>query len=850
MKEVNEIKLKNRYGISWDINVKSIKDYFSCNTIDGLQEKINQLKEIHNNNHIYQVIKKQKCKLYIDIDSKDNGYTKNETDDIINMFIHSLNKCFNTIITINDLIIHYWEKDSKIRSIHIICKTIITDKYNMELFRLYILKNYDLLTDTEYDNKVYGKNQLFRMKDMKKMGKDDYTILTDYLDNDYKLSEELIDNTKNIKPINIIDTIKCELEDINRDNEEQKLLKELKCNEEKKSDIFNITELNVLNMYKLITDMKNYNDSWSWKILYHLFNKFGVYDNNSYTKKDFLNEYLIESSNKSNEKYSYEDNLKYVEQNSKQDEDIFKNWKVMTFIRHINNKDMFDYTLDYSNRINIDETLILWIYELINKSVSIIDLHKLLTEYKIKKKNNFIEITEDIYFDLDCSLLYVYGTIHNYNEEKYKSEMEKDEIKYEYHIYHPPKEKLNSKYTPKELIEIQDRVVNELIDSYGRALWGVGKSYKDMKPTIKKYRKKYPNDRICILTENNTLNIELYEDLKQDGFVNHLNTKDINSERLLICSLESYGKLDKTKWNFMILDELETIRSHIESETIKSNYNDSVKTLTDKLFYDIKNSDIIKCLDADLSKKTIDLIQELRPNKKYLSYKYHFNPYINNKFNHYINSDTKWRKNLYNKILNDKNVVLSFTHKSVKKSGSEYVMNDLYSYCLDKKIETIGLCVDGNGGHLTSIKKCIIDGREKYVRLTKEDYIFNGEVKKYESDDILKRDILVNVDKFIVENKIKILGYSPTFKTGISIKLEDYFDSHFSYGKCGSVNVRTYLQSLFRVRHIGKNNTGDFHIYIENRLNNYNGLCEIDKIGEYLSNIAVENITEIHIILK
>ena len=117
----------------------------------------------------------------------------------------------------------------------------------------------------------------------------------------------------------------------------------------------------------------------------------------------------------------------------------------------------------------------------------------------------------------------------------------------------------------------------------------MGKSHYIMKPFIWGRFKQNRKSKHLILSENNALNKDLFEDLKEifeeNGedsellFWGHQEHQPITEDhRIFICSEESLHKLTKKKpvpieFNTIILDEYETIISHLESTTFKEHYD-------------------------------------------------------------------------------------------------------------------------------------------------------------------------------------------------------------------------------------------------------------------------------------
>jgi len=110
--------------------------------------------------------------------------------------------------------------------------------------------------------------------------------------------------------------------------------------------------------------------------------------------------------------------------------------------------------------------------------------------------------------------------------------------------------------------------------------------------------------------------------------------------------------------------------------------------------------------------------------------------------------------------------------------------------------------------HFTNREKLLIDNNELFDKIM-DKYGLNHT----ENDKMISKKVEFQTDmnKYIRElYKPNVFLYTPSIKTGISFNdtLEDirnntcYFDKQYSFGLCGSVCVREYIQMIFRIRNL------------------------------------------------
>ena len=328
---------------------------------------------------------------------------------------------------------------------------------------------------------------------------------------------------------------------------------------------------------------------------------------------------------------------------------------------------------------------------------------------------------------------------------------------------------------------------------------------------------------MLIITESNALNAKFTHDY---NFNNH-RTKFNDSRQHFICSLESLGKAlaKKITFNVIYIDEIISVLNHFDSSTIINKVE--TFTILNKV---INNAKLIMAFDADLTynrfNKFLHYWNDKRP---YTIYHYTHNPYIIKKHKMIIITHRNAFDNkLINAIRANKRVVLVYSSK-----------NELFAI-RNSKIYT-------EFNHINQL----------YLTIHGAEGIINGEKFHYNNNET--NDILERINEFIRENNIRIFGYSPRIKGGVSIQEE--FDCRFTYYKIikcsndlnrndGGVTPRLVCQMIFRVRNLKYNN--EDYIYcgstIKDGINQYFIEDTINKSKQNNSYIMQNELMEKYIV--
>jgi len=802
-------KLSEEQEKSLEEKDKYSKSFGGFNTYEEFERFIKRTK----NKSIYQLINKDIVKFYWDFDKKDfknNQYcSEEELEDIVSKIINGIEYCFNTIIDRKDIIVETDKNIGKYKSIHIIINNYKVNKSEIKLLNTYLIDN-----GVNLDNSVYSQYRQFRMLGMKKIYKSEDNTLINHNSNYYiDFKSHIITDTNECKLVNMIDSVKEELVKKTIKNIENE-----KCIIDKTDKEIYIDFIDSNLIYTLMTDLNDklfmksksgYKISeCNWINITKLIIRELNCENNE-IKKNTINDWIRISSEKSNGDFSIEENKEFIKNI---DLDSIKHLSINSFCKYCNKY------LDYSLTIRKNKLTNEMIDYIVDKTK--INKYKILMSIENVDLDNekYIEFNDNTYWDIREQVLIHNNKLYNYNEIEYVKRLNELEYEIEY----------NETITDIEEMKIHNKkLIDNTIDILiYKAKWGTGKSYYGLRDIVDNMCKENEDCRILIITENNSLNSEVLTKYKKYGFKSHTENDWESSDKLII-SVESSIYIDRYDWDLVVGDEWETILNQYESEETLSNIScDKLEIEKEKVIYHnylnlkkiIKKCDRLLIMDADISKNRIDWINEITDKKSYSVY-IDINNFKDYTINQYC-SLNKYNKDLYEDFRNKKKIMIS---SSSKKIINKYyrTLKELNKIDNDMKI----LCITGNGAELDWRVKTIDNEwvSRKYTDINGND--MNSENLK----ELIKKDI----EKFIIENEIDILLYTPSIKTGISMNIE-YFNIHYSYGKSGSVNCRTYNQMLFRAR---KLKDKKFNVFISGsmKLNRYIG---IDRMGEVFMNIS------------
>jgi hypothetical protein len=262
------------------------------------------------------------------------------------------------------------------------------------------------------------------------------------------------------------------------------------------------------------------------------------------------------------------------------------------------------------------------------------------------------------------------------------------------------------------------------------------------------------NTSILFISSRITFGYKLLGDLEEYGFELYSNIKEqhIYSKRI-ICQVDSLMRLEKDKYDIIIIDECETLARYITSTHFTK--NPKANLIVSMLEMRIADANQVYIMDADLSDRCINYYSKI-VNLKNMS-DFHliinnYKPYMEYTliYSHY----STWLKKILMFIESDKKLVIAMASNAKAKD-------------LNKKIiETF------------PEKKVLFIHKET----TDED----------------KRSLLLNVNEEWI--KYDIIIYTPSVCMGVSFDIINHFDNIFAYGCHESLGAQEWCQMIHRVR--------------------------------------------------
>ena len=673
-------------------------------------------------NNCYEICKDKNRKIYFDIDNVDLSY--DECIEYIEGFIKLVSQLLEVDNDFKQYLIKVNEGE-RIKSIH-----IINTKYYMNYEDNKQLSTYINESQKNYivDLCVYNQNQQFRNVNQSKLSK---KIKNKVLNHAYTFKDSLLSYTDKLKKLYFHKIFY-----IKKDNHI-----ELDTNE-----LMNI--ITNEDNGNIIFDKTFFNNNNDWKNATIIIKQYKICD------MDLWNKLSIENAT---ETYSYEDNEIFIKNIN--DKMIYGISKLYYIVSKYSN-----YCITPINKLPF--YISNFIEENYNESHNIIelihnenkDLQNITTkegnELKLDCYNGFLFCdAEGTETGFRCIGNIFYDNI-SLNEDKIFKEVQTIE---------EAKDKLC------EFIE-SDKKIYTL-----KSVWGTGKTYMIINHTLKHY----DDCKILMITESNALNTKLSTEY---DFISHLDKQkdkeiDLSICKKVVCSIQSINKIEKNRFDIIIIDEFESVLNAYSSNktftnvfTKDRNYNETAyNILLDK----IKKCQKCLCLDADIEEQKIKLFIDKFGKEDIVIYKNKQNPYQDYKCVLY-NQECVINANLHKDILDNKKVVISW-NKSVKQAE-----------------ELIKLLFVGKTTLFINVEGAFLYKNNKITAKPKQ-------------------EVIEVIEDFIIANNVDIWIYTPTIKTGISFNKE-YFDKCYGYSNNNTLIVKEFTQGLFRVR---KLKDKQFNLYLQ-----------------------------------
>lgn len=812
-----------------NLSRKNILVINNCTTyivFETKQKKIDYL-NTNKNSNICECINTEKFKMYFDIDFEKNNENIKYTipyldiDNIIDDLINELNKCFkyfdkknkkNKIFNKKNFLTYVkHKKKEKVNSIHIIVTNIITTKEDLKFFVKY----------SDINNIFKEKYHVIKVDDIYR------TDGLFYLPYQKKKEDTLFFEPYNLKEKEVEEYLIIEYEEVKEVIFNQNIIKKKEEKDKNKIIINDNKDIIILNNSNLVIELldglpNDYFISKKWCLLSRQ-----IILNNM----DNINKWLENSAIKSNNKYTIEQNIKWL---SFVKNDIqFKTNNIQQYLNKINKEYKTNYFYDI--RYTFNETLYDFLidYTKIDKKI----IQQKINDIYLNKNNNLITLG-DWFYNYNKCILFNENQVINYNIEvlwkkKYGIdtnnfiEIDRDDMKTKTRLF----------------LESENKIMGI------KALWGCGKTYYCLKEIIE-YATTH-NKKTLIITENNSLN---RSNTKTFNGNSHLDNTVKEDDEIFICSLESLKKqnLILYQFDYIILDEYESIIQHFNSPTFTVKDYSSGKVDTDFVILNyfksiIQQSEKIICLDADLSIQRMEIIECLLDVKSIL-YKCIYNPwseYIHNIYEHF----DFFQYSLFKDIMQE-NKKIAFACMS--KKYTYFIFQKLISK--NKNINI--LLINGEG--ITLYKDNQIINHDYIEELKNEKNIITNQITieedKDEEDELIisslqfkkeniktkikemkniinKDKIIENYDDYLISQNIQVVIYSPSIKTGISIN-KTIFHKTYAYGVKNSCCSREYIQMFYRQRSLIDK---EINIYCQNFENDIDLLNEY-QIDKYLVN--------------
>ena len=704
-----------------------------------------------------------------------NNFSKEVLNNNINEFIKIFNKYFKTKCVIDDFLIYIRElpDENNLLTIYIINKKYNTKrKDNLKVFVDYIIDNYkeNILLNT-INNKIYNFNQQLNLPYNKP------NIFIDFKKQSNNPEDYLISYIENTEELKIIKKKENKKEPIIRDENNENII------------LYNITEIYLFIIEKM--PIKFYFNSCNWKTLTNILIKENL-------NRNLINEWCEISSKITNNKWTKEQNINFVEKYNK---DKFLSGKPV--LEKILKEYIKDYNIDidFYNKFNnvFKKDILEWLniktninyYDIekkynifidTNKDKHIKDRYLIIDIYKYDIIDGFLykfineSITSDIhtfYIDKNEKINCYLG---NYYIEKHYNKKENENI-------------LNNSIDLNYIIDTKqfiDEFLNARSDTihFYKAYWGIGKTYYIINNVIE-YAKKN-NLKVLLITENNSLNSKLSEDIK---FKSHL--EDVNEEDKcnFVCSMESLIKAKNIKYDILILDEYISILKHFDSPTMKK---EKITDLQNFIIFKEKllSTKKILCLDADLDNERINILKSIKPKSKCKIYNI-----LENKYKEYKYYILTTKSSYLNEIFKN----LNLNKKIILPSNCKFETLKIYETIINEYKNINVLLLTGN--------RAILYKNEK-------------------EHHIDKNECIKHLEQLIITNNINCFLFTPTIKTGISINIE-HFNKCIVYAGKNSICVRELIQMFYRAR---KLKDKEIYIYSSDKKYKYSDLISINKL--------------------
>ena len=302
---------------------------------------------------------------------------------------------------------------------------------------------------------------------------------------------------------------------------------------------------------------------------------------------------------------------------------------------------------------------------------------------------------------------------------------------------------------------------------------GTGKTYNLINALFNNKTSINDDTTILFITSRRTFGFKLLSDLKNIGFKLYSDiTNHYICSRRIICQLDSLLRLDLDTYDYIIIDECESVARYITSQHFVKNNKSGL--IVNSLINRIYNAKHVYIMDADLSDRSINFYTSIKKDHKNLKVQIIINTFkLYSTYTIKYMSYTVWLYHLFKKIDEDKKIIIPMASNNKAK--------DIY-------LRIIQI--------YTNLKILLINK---------------------ESSDEEKFNNLININEDW--SGYDIIIYTPSISMGVSYDYSNYFDYIFAYGCFNSLGSQEFCQMLHRVRnpkyleiYISIDNYKEYHI--------------------------------------
>ena len=321
---------------------------------------------------------------------------------------------------------------------------------------------------------------------------------------------------------------------------------------------------------------------------------------------------------------------------------------------------------------------------------------------------------------------------------------------------------IDKKYMDKAIILNQKKLNPEIFEPYiGSGLLaiqsekGTGKTSNLLEALFKSKNVITKDTSMLFISSRRTFGIKLKNDLEEFGFKLYSEITDpyITAKRI-ICQIDSITRLDRDKYDYVIIDECESLARYITSSHFSRNSKAGIIVSTLEMRAD--DADHLYIMDADLSDRCINYYTKIR--------------------------EANHKSEKLNLIVNQFKPYSDYTIEYMSyEAWLNIIMNDIE---INKKL-VIPMASNSKAKDLTT--KINRDFPEKKVLL----------IHKETSDE----EKLIKLLKVNEEwNTYDVVIYTPSVCMGVSFDVPNYFDNIYAYGCSNSLGSQEFCQMIHRVR--------------------------------------------------